>query len=155
MTQSNPFQPPAAQSAGSRRRMSDLPWWGWLLISSGCATLLTGVMIYLDSLTLISDSGPLVMILSGVFWLILSVVIGRMYLWKKALLLATACGGSIWLSIGGTAAVLVPLLLNGAVGPTLFSFLLKVFGYGCLAVPAVTFISGLVRKVSPHDAALS
>ena len=135
--------------------MSDLPWWGWLFISSGCAALLTGVMIYLDSLTLITDSGPLVMILSGVFWLMLSVVIGRMYLWKKALWLATACGGSIWLSIGGTASLLVPLLLNGAVGPALFTFLLKVFGYGCLAVPAVTFVSGLVRKVSKHDAALS
>lgn len=155
MSPSNPFQAPAAQSASSRRRMRDLPWWGWLLISSGGAALLTAVMIYLDSLSLITDSGPLVMILSGVFWLVLSAAVGRMYLWKKALWLATVCGGSIWLTIGGTASLLVPLLLNGAVGPMLFSFLLKVFGYGCLAVPAVTLIGGLVRKVSKHDAALS
>lgn len=139
--QGNPFQAPTAITRTPPAERLDREVWGkWLLGTVALETGLTLATIFLDSKSIIGDSGEATFKLNGLLWLIATIVMARRHSWRHAIVLSLMVGLAGWLAMIVVANFAVPTLLGGSVGHRVYLYLMLSWGAGAVLAPLVVLV---------------
>ncbi|MCR9202779.1 MAG: hypothetical protein NXI04_29390 [Planctomycetaceae bacterium] len=139
--QGNPFQAPTAVTlTPPAERLNRGVWRRWLLGTMAVETGLTVGTVFLDSKSIIGDSGEATFKLNGLLWLIATIVMARRHLPRQAIVLSLMVGLAGWLAMIVVAHFAVPTLLGGSIGHRVYLYLMLSWGGGAVLVPLVVLL---------------
>ena len=149
--QENPYLAPEVKETNSRKdeqSTSPFPWIRWLVVGCLIQCSLTALLIHLDSIQVVSDSGLCCAFVSASVQFMICVWIGLRLETCSAFLAGQLVNSIVWLTLIATAHITVPRLLLIPIRREVDSILLTIWGSGMLVSAVIVWGSGKFRRSS-------